>query len=715
MRRVGVPAAVLFLLALFAAPQPGAPDTASADSSMGSRMTVVMADAEAVRRADGGVGLVQSLVGLVSVLRGDDYIAFSTMENPTELVGPFRGTNVRLPEFQSSIEAMLQTPATRRTSVIEAVSEMRSLLAVREAAPGSAVYLVAGGSSGADYARHIGHLPGITEGFAAGGWYVDSLVLPDSSGEATSFIQSIAASTGGHVSTLSEALDLGPIGDSILRQDVSGSLYEAGSSSLGYGEVMSTLITVLPGTQEATLLIFKENAYGSLVLTNPSGQNVSAHDAAVAHAVETPNMVAWQLVDPAPGRWRVDARGVTGPVSKWVHHTNRYTLMLRSPGPVALSEPLPISAYVKDGDQIAVLSDARMFANITAPDGVTRTFELHDNGQDSDSKAQDGYFATIVPALETPGTYKVELELAWNRYEHTITSLTQMEANHFPTIDMESVFAGEIKPGERTQVATVSIHVDGDPYPVEPTALVPALVSEPGKSAVIELEPRRLYGDGPAWQYDVYFTASEGGRHALSLTLNLSYAGRDHAQTSRPFTLNAVSPFVAEEPKAAEPKPATPLEQPSAPVAAPAEPEPTPEGFPWVSLAVSLVISLGIAGAAALYWLTRTKPHGYLYDDTARPLVDFAEVQRHPLMNLLFRDTIRGRELDIPALDGLSFRFSPDHITVIGRGRHPTVRVNNQPLVDEASVYDRSWIGTEGKLFAFMTEPLPVPSGGSDD
>ncbi len=715
MRRVGVSAAVLFLLALFAAPQLGAPDAASADTSSGNRMTLIMADAEAVRRVDGGVGLVQSLVGLVALLRADDYIGFSTIENPTEVVGPFRGTNVRLPEFQSSIEAMLQTPVSGQASALEAVSEMRSLLAVNDAAPGSAVYLVAGGSGGADYARHSGHLPGVAEGFATGGWYVDSLMLPDSSAEGSSFLQSISSASGGHVSSLSEALDLGPTGDSILRQDVSGSLYEAGTSSLGYGEVMSTLITVLPGTQEATLLIFKENPYGSLVLTNPSGQNVAAHDAAVARALETPNMVAWQLVDPAPGRWRVDARGVTGPVSKWVHHTNRFTLMLRSPGPVALGEPLPISAYVKDGDQIAVLSDARVFANITAPDGATRVFELYDNGRDADNTAQDGYFAAIIPALEARGTYQVELELAWNRYEHTITSLTQMEADHFPTLDMESVAVGEIRPGERTHVATVSIHVDGDPYPVEPSAVMPALVSEPGKSGVIELEPRRLYGEGPAWQYDVYFTAAEAGRHALSLTLHLSYAGRDHAQTSRPFTLDAVSPFVAEEPKAAEPKPATPLEQPSAPVAAPSEPEPTAEGFPWVSLAVSLVISLGTAGAAALYWLTRTKPHGYLYDDSARPLVDFAEVQRHPLMNLLFRDTIRGRELGIPALEGLSFRFSPDHITVVGRGRHPTVRVNNQPLIDEASVYDRTWIGTEGKLFAFMTEPLPVPSGGSDD
>ena len=154
---------------------------------------------------------------------------------------------------------------------------MRSLLAVHEAAQGSSVYVVAGGSSSADFTRHVSHLPGVAESFAANGWYVDSLVLPESSDQATGFLQSLASASGGGVLQLSKALDLGPIGDSILRQDVSGSLYEAGSSSLGYGEVMSTLITVLPGTQEATLLIFKKNPFGSLVLTNPSGLNVSAN------------------------------------------------------------------------------------------------------------------------------------------------------------------------------------------------------------------------------------------------------------------------------------------------------------------------------------------------------------------------------------------------------------------------------------------------------
>lgn len=714
MSRVGVPAAILVLLALFAAPQFGAPDAASADSSIGSQMTLIMADGEAIRRADGGVQLVQSLVGLVATLRDDQYIAFTTAEDSTSLVGPFRGSNVRLPEFVGQIEAMLDTPTQRSRSLLEAVSEALALLTVREAAPGSSVYLVAGGSTDADFTRHASHLPALAAAFAANGWHVDGLALSGSTEDAVAFLRSLATDSGGRLFDLSEASGLGPVGDAILRHDAEGSLSAIGSRSLRYGEVMSTLVTILPGTRQATFLIFKSNPFGSLVLTSPSGFNVSANDLTNYRVVETPHMVAWRLVDPTPGTWRVDARGLIGQVSKWVHQTNRFSLVLRSSGPVALGEPVSITAYVKDGAGTAVLEDVRLFANITAPDGTTRVFELRDDGTRGDGVPGDGYFSIIMPPLQARGTYDVELELSWDRYKHTITSLSQLYADSFPAIDVQRVAIDQVVPGERTMVATVSVHVDGDPYPVEEDTLVASLVSEAGRSGVVELEPRRLYGNGPAWQFDVFFTTQEAGRHALSLTLSLSYAGRIHTQTSSPFTLDAVSPAVAEVITASEPATVRTIDPAPRPVTS-VVPAPTRDsGFSW-GLAVTLALMLAVPGAAAGYWLTRTRPHGYLYDDRGTPLVDFSQVQRHPLLDLFFRSTVRGSELGVPALDGLLFQFSGDQIVIRGYGEHPTVRVNNQPLVTEASVYDKTWIGTEGKLFTFLRRPLALPAGGSDD
>ena len=35
-----------------------------------------------------------------------------------------------------------------------------------------------------------------------------------------------------------------------------------------------------------------------------------------------------------------------------------------------------------------------------------------------------------------------------------------------------------------------------------------------------------------------------------------------------------------------------------------------------------------------------------------------------------------------------------------------TVRVNNQPLIEERIIDDSTWIGTSGRLYNFSTKPL---------
>ena len=67
---------------------------------------------------------------------------------------------------------------------------------------------------------------------------------------------------------------------------------------------------------------------------------------------------------------------------------------------------------------------------------------------------------------------------------------------------------------------------------------------------------------------------------------------------------------------------------------------------------------------------------------------------------------MRGRELGVPGLEDVSFRFSKDAIKLLSRDVSPTVRINNQPLVGETPLPDRTWIGTRGRLYNFLTAPL---------
>ena len=63
--------------------------------------------------------------------------------------------------------------------------------------------------------------------------------------------------------------------------------------------------------------------------------------------------------------------------------------------------------------------------------------------------------------------------------------------------------------------------------------------------------------------------------------------------------------------------------------------------------------------------------------------------------------------MNIPGFEGLVFHFMKDRVDVKSFGEHSTVRVNNQPLIDSATIADKTWIGTGGKLYTFLNSPIP--------
>ena len=62
----------------------------------------------------------------------------------------------------------------------------------------------------------------------------------------------------------------------------------------------------------------------------------------------------------------------------------------------------------------------------------------------------------------------------------------------------------------------------------------------------------------------------------------------------------------------------------------------------------------------------------------------------------------------MPGLEGVVFQFDGSRINIRSSHEHPTVRVNNQPLVDKTDLEDKSWIGTGGKLYTFLANPIQL-------
>ena len=500
------------------------------------------------------------------------------------------------------------------------------------------------------------------------------------------------------------------LSDKILREGAKGSLVELSQSVLSSNAVLTSTLGIAPGSSEETLLFFKEGTYGSLRLTNSSGFEASAGDRTVSGVVETPHVVIWRLTDPAPGQWRVDVSGIEGVVSFWHYSANKYGLAFESFGAVPLNEPATLVAFATDGPEKIVLDGAIMTARITAPDGATLVHELNDDGVSGDAVPGDGYFSATISPVAAEGEYKVELELSWPQFDHHISSHAAFRAQAFPAVELTPVSTEELQPGERAKVATMLVHVQGQPYAISTEELSSALSSNVDQAGTLDIKPQRLLDGSRAWEYDLFFTPDDQGLHTLVIRLSMEYAGKQYNYTSDSMVLSSVMPAPPPEPVAAS----VPV-QPPPPPALDVSP-PQSSGFPWGLMAGSIAVG-AVLVAGALYWRTRVRPYGYLYDDRDDLVVDFANLKRHPIMKLLLKNYVRGKELGIQGMEGVRFSFSRGRVGLSSRSVAPTVRVNNQPVVGKATLRHRAWIGTHGKLYSFLLSPplLRMEPGVGDD
>jgi len=704
---------LLFVAVSMATIQPGAVRSVSAESTP---LVVVVADAQALHQTEDAVDVAASFIGLLSTLQGAQRFVFVGGEDPSRQVGPFSASDPDYDESRARILTLLGTVDEQSAPLAGLLLEAQAVLSREQGAPGSEVYVITGDSVETDFGQLAVQLSPLAGRFDEFGWTINGVELPNASAESVLFLEGLASESAGRVIDLSGTDALMDVADSLLGRVGRGSLSALGRRDLDPAELMSSAISIVPGTSETTIMLFRDDTVGEMQLSDPLGFGVSAFDQSKFQIVETPHAIIWRLIDPEPGNWRVDVTGMNGGVSVWRHTENDYSLALIANEPVPLNEPAAILAYVQRGDQPVNLEDVRMYANITTPEGSRVTLEMMDDGIGSDAVEGDGSFTLTLPPLLARGEYQVELELDWLTYNHRISSLTSFSTSIFPGLLVTAVDFGELEPGARTHVANVVVHVDGQPYPVNPETLTANLNSTEDEPGIIELVPMRVYGDGPAFEYDVFLTAPDYGRFSVSYLLDTEYAGRvfQHSTDAAFFIVEppvAVAEVVTDV--VADLAPAVTL-----PSAVQSLPVPfindAPSGFPMLAVWIPIGL-LVVLGAAASWVLTRTRPYGFIYDDQDDPLVDFAAIRRHPVLELLLRGSIKGNELGLPGLEGVVFRFSKGQIQITSQGDHPTVRVNNQPLVGQTTIEDRTWIGTGGKLYTFLlSPPSPMLEGSGD-
>ena len=713
--------------------------------SVGARqMAVVIADRDAIRASEDSGYLFESLFGLLTTLRPEDRMAFVPVQEPEDVVGPVGGAEADLRLMIADIDSIMAGTPLEPASLVDAMVEASSVMGDERALSGSDVYLIVADDARVALDRQHSNLAPLLSRFQENGWRVNGIMLPETTSSVKQFLGKMAEDSGGSVYDLSAEGGLTELGQAILSEDLRGSLSPLGQRDLYPSEVMTTAVDVSPGTEETTVIIVKETPDGSLRISNPDGLDSSQGDRSSSRVIETPHVVAWKLTDPAVGSWMVDIGGVEGRVSVWSHSTNRYSLVLGNSEPIPTGQPATISAYITEDGRPVKLHGITVVARLTTPDGANLAYTMNDNGENGDVVSGDGYYSVGLGPLQSIGEYETVLEMWWPDHTYMVSSGSSFTTSAFPAIRVEPGKLDELESGVRALVATVYVHVQGEPYAIQSEQLtasigtpfeqgrraalgqgkvaqgtegqsLPTPTSAPEGFGLLEVEPQRLFGDGPAWEYQVYYTPSSEGRRDLFFDLDLEYSGVRYAHSSKALRLTSLAPVVPEvapvAPVAAE------VSSPAVPVTVPVTISPTPatvvaetQSMAVWPVVVALVLIIAVIATVLAYLLTQARPRGYLYNDLNEPIVDFSKLKRGPAVALFLKNLVPGRDLNVPELSGLVFMFTRSGVKLRSAGEHPTVRVNNQPLINEAEIDDQTWIGSGGKLFTFMLSPAQDPN-----
>ena len=719
--------------------------------SVGARqMAVVIADRDAIRASEDSGYLFESLFGLLTTLRPEDRMAFVPVQEPEDVVGPVGGAEVDLRLMIADIDSIMAGTPLEPASLVDAMVEASSVMGDERALSGSDVYLIVADDARVALDRQHSNLAPLLSRFQENGWRVNGIMLPETTSSVKQFLGKMAEDSGGSVYDLSAEGGLTELGQAILSEDLRGSLSPLGQRDLYPSEVMTTAVDVSPGTEETTVIIVKETPDGSLRISNPDGLDSSQRDRSSSRVIETPHVVAWKLTDPAVGSWMVDIGGVEGRVSVWSHSTNRYSLVLGNSEPIPTGQPATISAYITEDGRPVKLHGITVVARLTTPDGANLAYTMNDNGENGDVVSGDGYYSVALGPLQSIGEYETVLEMWWPDHTYMVSSGSSFTTSAFPAIRVEPGKLNELESGVRALVATVYVHVQGEPYAIQSEQLtasigtpfeqgrraalgqgkvaqgtegqsLPTPASAPEGLGLLEVEPQRLFGDGPAWEYQVYFTPSSEGTRDLFFDLDLEYSGVRYAHSSEALRLTSLAPVVPEVAPVAPV--AVEISPPAVPVTVPVTISPTPvtmvaetQSMAVWPVVVALVLIIAVIATVLAYLLTQARPRGYLYNDLNEPIVDFSKLKRGPAVALFLKNLVPGRDLNVPELSGLVFMFTRSGVKLRSAGEHPTVRVNNQPLINEAEIDDQTWIGSGGKLFTFMLSPaqdpnpLPIPA-----
>lgn len=455
-------------------------------------------------------------------------------------------------------------------------------------------------------------------------------------------------------------------------------------------------IFVSPGTSELEIVIFRAKTEGNVEIITPGGISRATGNYGPTDLLETPFVLIWKFTDPSPGKWLFKISDYNSGLLTILHRNKiDYNIQLIDTGPFPTKNSVQLVTNMFKGSDILISKD--VYVELIFDNKIS--YEMNDNGLNGDAYAGDGYYSMIIPDIDEPGEYDVEIKYSWANYGTSISDFTKINFELFPYIITDPVNLENINLNENTSIAIIESYLDDEKYFIN-SEDIQWSVSTDAIVFDISINPIDSIQDGRASKFEAVLSTTKYGKAHINFRLDSMYKNKKYVVYSNSIVITTIPEPIIEKVVVKEE-----LKEPINVIQDKIEEQSNLVLV--LSLIVGIVIILILITGIILMinYFRRVSLRGYVYDDKNNLIIDINSISRSLLNKILNRNKIRGEEFNNELFNGLLLEYTQDSM-IIHNHTGKSLRINNQPLIDEKEIFNKAWLGITGKLLLYSDDKL---------
>ena len=299
--------------------------------------------------------------------------------------------------------------------------------------------------------------------------------------------------------------------------------------------------------------------------------------------------------------------------------------------------------------------------------GVIQNYNMEDNGMSGDKVEGDSIYTALISADSGLGENIAIVKVGWKNSEIEYPVEFLITTQQFPKIFLMSNLDISSSQNIENIVGFIRSEVNGIPYEISSGDLEVNLYDKEGFNREIILTSKNKIGSGKDYEFFISSKEYIEEKFNLSANLNMVFMGNIYDSPIQQVTV--------------------------------IRPQSNLKIILYISSAIVLSIMSLIVIFLAKKWNDQVKPHGYLLDSGRNFIVDFSEVKKSFLSNILNKNSLMPSEMKKYNFGSFKLTFHENYIILSSMSSSHTVRVDGKPISGPSVIKSESSVGFEGKLF----------------